>query len=471
MRGVSSIRQPLRRAALTVVAVLAGGAGALAAEGPGAEPDSIFAAVRAAAARGHVEKTPQVGFDLAKNTFRDTRREGGLLIGFDVGLGMFGDREVIYALRPLYLTAEGEVPSERYGLFTDRHLADRTVVKSKVTHQVRVKAKPGYSVGGISLRTGLAIDGMSLTFMRIAGQALDPREHYDSDWVGNSSGGRESSLGGSGNLIVGVFGCQDEHDLRALGLLYVAGPPPAAGAPAPPPPTPKPVELPAEPDGPVADRPSPSAPPAAAAAAREDSTAQPERRPAKQPGDFGGAVIWLPFLAFGAVFVLFAGALVMFAGRKEKRPAETCRAEERNVAVACRPRRPAPPADEPLTVTAVADEQVTTVPPAPPLPPPQIPLAEHRTVLPAELENQGTGGMAIASLVLGVISLLVCCLPILGLPLSITGLIFGLKGQKSLHQSKAVIGTCLNLLGLLVAAVNGLFWLRFAIASMHWGLR
>jgi hypothetical protein len=163
MRDVPQTLPQLRRAALVAFMALAASPLASAADGPGAEPDSVFAVVRAALARGHVEKTQQQGFDAPRNTFCDAPNQGGLLIGFDVGLGKFVDREVIYALRPLYLTADGEVPSERYGLFADRHLPDKSVLKTKVTRQVRVKAKPGYAVGGITLRTGLAIDGMSLT--------------------------------------------------------------------------------------------------------------------------------------------------------------------------------------------------------------------------------------------------------------------------------------------------------------------
>jgi hypothetical protein len=169
------------------------------------------------------------------------------------------------------------------------------------------------------------------------------------------------------------------------------------------------------------------------------------------------------------VFALFAAALVMFSGRKEKRPAETSGEQEGAVAVARRPRRPAPPADDILTAIAVPDEQVTTELPAAPLPQPEIQL-ENRPILPAEIENQNAGRMAIASLALGVVSLVICCIPILGLPVSITGLVLGIKGQKSPHQSKAVIGICLNLLGLGVAGVNGLLWARFAFLSLLHGI-
>jgi hypothetical protein len=153
--------------------------------------------------------------------------------------------------------------------------------------------------------------------MRIAGQALDPSTTHASDWVGNSMGGREATLGGTGNLIVGVFGCQDEHDVRALGLLYVAGPAPAAPSRALPPTGSKPSRPPAGAAAPAVQE----LPPVPEAAAPEEPAVQPEPRPAKQHAESSGALIWLPFLAFGGVFILFAAALVMVSGRKGKRAA------------------------------------------------------------------------------------------------------------------------------------------------------
>jgi hypothetical protein len=473
MRGIPCIPHPLPPAVLAVLGVLAACTPASAADGPGAEPDSVFAAVRAAAARGHVEKTQQQGFDIARGTFRDLPRQGGLLIGFDVGLGRFVDREVVYALRPLYLTADGEIPTERYGLFVDRNLPNQTI-KTKVSHQVRVKAKPGYAVGGVTIRTGLAIDGMSLTFIRIAGQALDSRDVYVSEWVGNSSGGREATLGGGGNLIVGVFGCQDEHDVRALGLLYVAGTAPAGAGPVPP--SPKAPRQPMEVAGPAAAPPLGDEPPPLAPAAPEAPSEKSEHQPAKQQTEFNAALIWLPFTAFGAVFVVFAAALVMFSSRKEKHAVKAAPQKKGAAAVVRRPRQPEPSEEEIPVAVALPDEgQITAAPPAAPLPPPELPRLEAPKlkcppITQAEIDNQATGGMALASLVLGVVSLVVCCIPILGLPVSITGFILGMKGQTSLQQNKAVIGICLNALGFAVAVVNGLMWLRFFILSAQFGM-
>ena len=83
--------------------------------------------------------------------------------------GKFFDIDSVYALRPLYLTADGEVSSEEHGLFRDRR-TPKKVFKTRVVRTVRVQARPGYAVGGITVRSGLNINGLSLTFMKINGR-------------------------------------------------------------------------------------------------------------------------------------------------------------------------------------------------------------------------------------------------------------------------------------------------------------
>jgi len=75
--------------------------------------------------------------------------------------------------------------------------------------------------------------------------------------------------------------------------------------------------------------------------------------------------------------------------------------------------------------------------------------------------NTGGGGsektMAIASLVLGVISLCAWLLPIYGAPLSIIGLVLGFLGMKDQSQkTMAIIGMALCGLTLLLACGNGI---------------
>jgi hypothetical protein len=64
------------------------------------------------------------------------------------------------------------------------------------------------------------------------------------------------------------------------------------------------------------------------------------------------------------------------------------------------------------------------------------------------------GGKAIASLVLGILGLVCWCLPILGLPMTIVGLVMGFKGQRSPNHGLAIAGLVLNTIGLMFSIAN-----------------
>ena len=63
-------------------------------------------------------------------------------------------------------------------------------------------------------------------------------------------------------------------------------------------------------------------------------------------------------------------------------------------------------------------------------------------------------GLAIASLVLGIINLCAWFLPICGGPLAIVGIVLGVLGIKSSQRTLAIIGIVLSSLGLIAACVN-----------------
>ena len=64
------------------------------------------------------------------------------------------------------------------------------------------------------------------------------------------------------------------------------------------------------------------------------------------------------------------------------------------------------------------------------------------------------GGKAIASLVLGLVGLFAWLLPVLGLPITIVGLIMGVLGMKSDNRGMAVAGVVLNIIFLLACIIN-----------------
>jgi hypothetical protein len=148
------------------------------------------------------------GFD---PEFADRAPEGGLLVGFEIGLGKFFDNDVVRAGRPVYRVGDKESLGKQYGTDTSR--------------VVRVVAKPGYAVGAIMAKAGLTVDGMSVTFMKvIAGGRLDPQDSYESDWIGGMGGGGPERLGGDGSPVIGIIGRANAKDMTGLGLLLKPSP-------------------------------------------------------------------------------------------------------------------------------------------------------------------------------------------------------------------------------------------------------
>jgi hypothetical protein len=63
-------------------------------------------------------------------------------------------------------------------------------------------------------------------------------------------------------------------------------------------------------------------------------------------------------------------------------------------------------------------------------------------------------GQATASLILGILALFAWCLPILGLPVTITGLVLGIKNLQAPNRGAAIAGIVLNVIGLVLSLVN-----------------
>lgn len=137
--------------------------------------------------------------------FRDYGPEGAFLVGFELGLGKFFDNDVISAARPIYRSKTGETLGTAHG-------------SSKDTKTL--KAKEGYAVGTVTVRSGLTIDGLSLTFMKISGNKLDPKDSYESEWVGSPKQ-FERKLGGTGAPFIGITGKANvqSKNLTGLGLI------------------------------------------------------------------------------------------------------------------------------------------------------------------------------------------------------------------------------------------------------------
>lgn len=302
-RQVAVILSPI--AALCLVAGIAS-----ADDPPAGQPAPILVAAQTAVAGNRVEKSGVLGFHDRNKPFNELPNYAAILIGFDLGVGKFGDIETIYALRPIYLTVNGEVRGQDHGLFADRPLGGGKVRKTKVLRTLRIQAPAGYAVGGMTVRSGLNINGLALTFLRIDGKSLDPKQARSSVWVGDRTGGSEKSVDGTGAPIVGIFGSQDDDHAMSLGLYFIVQPAEVAKTAVNTPAT-KPVAKPSKPPTePVAVEPPAEPPQAASGAASwaaEDSSEETSAL---------AASLWLPLAIFGGVVVMVFGVLLVSFGRK-----------------------------------------------------------------------------------------------------------------------------------------------------------
>jgi phage FluMu protein Com len=78
-----------------------------------------------------------------------------------------------------------------------------------------------------------------------------------------------------------------------------------------------------------------------------------------------------------------------------------------------------------------------------------------------------TEGKAVASLVLGIISLLRWCCPLLGLPIAGTGLVLGMMSLKSGRRGMAIAGVVLSGIGLALALANAIYGAMLAASGQH----
>jgi len=137
--------------------------------------------------------------------FRDVAPEDGLLVGLEAGLGKFVRNDIVVAVRPIYRVGTEEKLGNEWG---------------SNTTSVKVIAKPGYAIGAITVKAGLGLDGFSVTFMKIGRELLNPKDAYESEWIGGTGGGGPDKLAGDGWPIVGIVGKTNQKgDVTGIGLI------------------------------------------------------------------------------------------------------------------------------------------------------------------------------------------------------------------------------------------------------------
>ncbi len=83
-------------------------------------------------------------------------------------------------------------------------------------------------------------------------------------------------------------------------------------------------------------------------------------------------------------------------------------------------------------------------------------------------QPQRTNGMAIAGLVVGIISLFFCWFPFFGLPLPIVGIILSALGRRGVTgRTMALVGLVLSIIALVIAIIFAVIIIIAAVAGSH----
>jgi hypothetical protein len=152
---------------------------------------SMWAEIRRLIAAKKFQKWRIVGGGFSRETFEEIPQGGAILIGFKYTTTRNGRYPGV--VQPIYRTSAGEALGGVYGV-------PERGAKIEV-----VKARPGYAVGAIYIRGGGGFDAFKPIFMRISGNELDINDKYEGPHIGGQ-GGRETTLGGDGQFIIGVHG-------------------------------------------------------------------------------------------------------------------------------------------------------------------------------------------------------------------------------------------------------------------------
>jgi hypothetical protein len=170
-------------------------------------PEALFASIETAVKKNKIQ-VDEKGILVGDNRFQDVPPEGAILIGFETNVTPFAGQPRVESVRPIFLTQNGET----FGPWHGPPAQAPTVVK----------AKPGYVVGSLTIRTTVFLTGLSLTYVKLEGGKLQPADSYTSEWVGSMQGGMATS-GGPGLVPVGISGRLGfGKDVCALGLVLMS---------------------------------------------------------------------------------------------------------------------------------------------------------------------------------------------------------------------------------------------------------
>jgi hypothetical protein len=152
-------------------------------------------------------KEPIILGSIRDPVFKTVGPAGGVLIGLEAKFTKFGVQDIVRAVRPIYRVGGKEEFGKQFG--------------NNLTGSVTLRAKDGYAVGAISGKANLWCHGFSLTYMRLkADGTLDPKDTYESEWVGWNGSMPVTRVSGGGAPVVGIVGKIVRTETTALGLLF-----------------------------------------------------------------------------------------------------------------------------------------------------------------------------------------------------------------------------------------------------------
>ncbi len=176
--------------------------------------DSLAQTIATAISAKTFQDSDVIGGAFAQIPFAQVDPAGGLLIGFRYTLGTSPRRPALKFIQPIYLNASGETLGQAYGVA----LGDMQTIK----------AKAEYAVGAMDIAGGGGMDSMTITFMHIKTDRLDPNDSYTADKLGGPGGGSPRHVGGDGTPIIGICGrFKENNPTFGLGIVLLSPSPTA----------------------------------------------------------------------------------------------------------------------------------------------------------------------------------------------------------------------------------------------------
>ena len=135
----------------------------------------------------------------------------GSMIGLRVTTADFNKEQVIRAVQPIFRTSAGTTQATRF------YCGGKENPESQQPKQAI--ARDGYAVGAITVRVAARVNAFKLHFMRVLPTGmLNPKDQYESEWIGGPGGKDVRLLGGDGRPVAGIVGGASDN-IGRIGLV------------------------------------------------------------------------------------------------------------------------------------------------------------------------------------------------------------------------------------------------------------